>query len=162
MDEPIFTKNSRKSDRQIWISEFYLEVCKSYHNTNLAELSIAVKFLKDDCRQTKYSTILNNAILICYSFNLVLPVKAFLVSFRIFQINFIKVRGGMVFILTNKNKYIVLENQILRIKLIIISCWDYYARHIIVWTLNFEMHSTILFGLFSVFTRSWLTVVVGL
>lgn len=61
MDEPTFTKTSRKSDRQIWISELYIEVCytcKFYHNTNLAELSIAVKFFKDDCRQTKYSTIL--------------------------------------------------------------------------------------------------------
>lgn len=44
MDEPKFTKNSRKSDRQIWISQLHLEVCKSYHNTNLAELSSAVKF----------------------------------------------------------------------------------------------------------------------
>lgn len=96
MDEPTFTKNSRKSDRQIWISELCLEfsyTCKSYHNTNWTELSIAVKILKDDCTQTKYSTILNKAILICYSFNLV-PVKAYLVSFCIVQINFIKSQRG--------------------------------------------------------------------
>lgn len=63
MDEPTFRKNSRKSDWQIWISELYLEVCyayKSYHNTNLTKLSIAVKFFKEDCRQTKNSTILKS------------------------------------------------------------------------------------------------------
>lgn len=71
---------------------------KSYHSTNLAGLCIAVQFLKGDCRQTKYSRIMNKQSLFLYSGNLALLIYAFLVLIGIVLMNCKKVRVGMLFI----------------------------------------------------------------
>lgn len=93
-----FCKHHIIHNETLAVLKFVTSGNKSYHSTNLAGLCIAVQFLIGDCRQTKYSKIMNKQSLFLYSGNLALLIYAFLVLIGIVLMNCKKVRVGMLFI----------------------------------------------------------------
>lgn len=96
----VFCKHHIIHNETLAVLKFVTSGNKSYHSTNLAGLYIAVQFLKGDCRQTKYSRIVNKQSLFLYSGNLTLLIYAFLVLFGIVLMNCKKSQSGFAIYLT--------------------------------------------------------------
>lgn len=96
-----FCKHHIIHNETLAVLKFVTSGNKSYHSTNLAGLCIAVQFLKGDCRQTKYSRIMNKQSLFLYSGNLALLIYyAFFVLFGIVLMNRKKSKSGYAIYLT--------------------------------------------------------------